>query len=203
MSLRELIHYLSSCALPGISAHKAMSFTNRNFEKPSKAIPSAVSILLFEANHSIYFPLIKRSNNSVHHKNQIALPGGRLESNETIIQCAIREMYEEIGIPAHQIFPVRTLTELYIPVSNHLVHPIITYTTTVPNFIFSNQEVDKIIICGINDLLHFTKQYSKVKLTADITINAPSFVFKDEVIWGATVLILNEFKEILMRYYST
>jgi len=66
-----------------------------------------------------------------------------------------------------------------------------------------NQEVDKIITCGINDLLHFTKQYSKVKLTADITINAPSFVFKDEVIWGATALILNEFKEILMRYYST
>ena len=202
MTFKEILNYLRQCDLPGIQSHKKMSFTNRNFEKPSNAIPSAVSILLFQKNNSIYFPLIKRSNNSIHHKNQIALPGGKLEPNENIFQCAIRETNEEIGIPTHQIFPVRNLTELYIPVSNYIVYPIITYTTIVPNFIFSNQEVDKIIICSINDLLHFTKQYSKVKLNTNVTINAPSFIFKDEIIWGATALILNEFKEILMNYYS-
>lgn len=202
MTFKEILNYLRQCDLPGIRSHKKMSFTNRNFEKPSNAIPSAVSILLFQENNSIYFPLIKRSNNSIHHKNQIALPGGKLEPNENIFQCAIRETNEEIGIPTHQIFPVRNLTELYIPVSNYIVYPIITYTTIVPNFIFSNQEVDKIIICSINDLLHFTKQYSKVKLSTNVTINAPSFIFKDEIIWGATALILNEFKEILMNYYS-
>lgn len=40
------------------------------------------------------------------YQNLWTLPGGRIEPNETIEQCAIREIAEEVGLTVHQISPV-------------------------------------------------------------------------------------------------
>lgn len=199
MRLNELILNILNIDLPGRSAHKEMSFTNRNFEAPSNAIPSAVSILLFERNNTIYFPLIKRTENSHHHKGQIALPGGRKELNESLEQCAIRETCEELGLTSDSIKIIRSLSSLYIPISNHLVYPYLCYISENPEFSFNNNEVEKIIFCKVNDLIHFKKQIVKVKITDNAIIEAPSFIYKEEVIWGATALILNEWRKILLK----
>jgi len=199
MRLNELILNVQYIDLPGRSAHKEMSFTDRNFEAPSTAIPSAVSILLFEKNNTIYFPLIKRTENSHHHKGQIALPGGRKELNESLEECAIRETCEELGLSSDSIKIIRSLSSLYIPVSNHLVYPYLCYTSENPEFSFNNNEVEKIILCNINDLIHFQKQIVKVKITDNAIIEAPAFIYQQEVIWGATALILNEMKVILSK----
>ncbi len=192
--------YLKNSELPGISAHKEMSFTNRNFDKPSNAIPSAVCLLLYENNQQVFFPLIKRTNTSLHHKGQMALPGGRLDPDESIEQGAIRECEEEIGVPKKDIVPIRRLTELYIPVSNHLVYPIVCYTPYPPTFQYNPDEVERILICSVENLLHFEKQLTKVRLKDNFTIDAPAFNFQQEIIWGATALILNEFKHLLIKY---
>ncbi|GIV26812.1 MAG: coenzyme A pyrophosphatase [Bacteroidia bacterium] len=199
MNIKQVCQYLKSAELPGISAHKEMSFTNRNFEKPSNAIPSAVCILLYENNQQIFFPLIKRTANSLHHKGQIALPGGRLDPDEDIEHCAVRECEEEIGISRNTIIPIRRLTELYIPVSNHIVYPIICYTTQTPTFHFNPDEVEKILFCSIIELIRFKKQLTKVRLVDNLNIDAPAFIYQNEIIWGATALILNEFKQILIQ----
>ncbi len=203
MYIKSLIKYLKDSKLPGIIAHKEMSFTNRNFEKPQNAIPSAVSILLFKRNSQIYFPLIKRTEKNTHHKKQIALPGGRLDLNESIDTCAIREIYEELGIDKQYIKAIKHLTELYIPVSNHLVFPVICHSEILPKFILNEHEVEKIILCDIETLLNFEKQISKVKLTDNLIIEVPSFIYQDEIIWGATALILNEFRHILKEFSAT
>ncbi len=200
MILDNFFQYLKNSELPGISAHKEMSFTNRNFDKPSNAIPSAVCILLYENNQQIFFPLIKRTSTSLHHKGQMALPGGRLDPDETIEQCTIRECEEEIGVPKNNIIPIRRLTELYIPVSNHLVYPIICYTSHSPTFQYNPDEVERILICSVENLIHFDKQLVKVRLKDNFIIDAPAFSFQQEIIWGATALILNEFKHLLMKH---
>ncbi|MCX7728385.1 MAG: CoA pyrophosphatase [Bacteroidia bacterium] len=196
------INQLSAVELPGIVAHKEMSFTNRNFDKPRDAIPSAVAIVLLEHQNHICFPLIKRHMNLKHHKGQIALPGGRLNENENIFECAIRETEEEIGLSLHQIQVIRPLTNLYIPVSNHIVFPVLCYSSEKVIPVYQSEEVEKTILCSIDELLRFEKQIKKVKITESLWIDAPAFVYKDEIIWGATALILNEFRHLLLKIFN-
>lgn len=201
MNIQELIEHLPKVELAGITAHKEMSFTDRNFESPLNAVPSAVTIILFEQNQKILFPLIKRTAKSRHHKQQIALPGGKLDKGESIEACAMREIEEEIGVNAQYIKIIRQLTKLYIPVSNHLVYPVIGYCTQAPTLKYNPDEVEKIILCETEDLLNFEKTSSRVKLTNDWFIEAPCFIYKDEIIWGATALILNEFRYLLKQIH--
>lgn len=201
MNIHNLISEIQKAGLKGITAHKEMSFIDRNFHKPPDAIPSAVSILLFEKEQQIFFPLIKRTSQSKHHKYQIALPGGKLDECESIELCAIREMEEEIGVDRQYITIIRQLTEVYIPVSNHLVYPFVCYSSVLPVLRYNHNEVEKIILCNIEEFVHLEKQYTKVKLVDNVIIEAPSFIYNNEVIWGATALILNEFKYILKQIY--
>lgn len=197
MNFEHLLKRLKNTPLAGITAHKEMSFTNRNFEKPVNAMNSAVCIILFPMENTLYFPLIKRPENLKHHKGQIALPGGKINDHETIIECAFRESEEEIGIKKENLHYIKTLTDLYIPVSNHLVYPVLSYSSETPVFSANSNEVEKIILCNIEDLINFKKQIVKVKLINELQIEAPAFIYKNEIIWGATALILNEFKYLL------
>ncbi len=201
MNTVEFLQKIRHAPLIGISAHKEMSFTNRNFDKPPNAVQSAVAILIFEHNHQLFFPLIKRPLHIKHHKGQIALPGGKLNENESIFDCAKRETEEEIAVSKQRIHILKQLTELYIPISNHLVFPILCYSEQSPALSPTTNEVDKIIWCSIQDLLQFQKQTAKVKITDELWIDAPAFIYQNEIIWGATALILNEFKLIIQSFY--
>ncbi|MEW6773336.1 MAG: CoA pyrophosphatase [Bacteroidota bacterium] len=198
MRFYYLLNHLKNISLPGIDAHKEMSFTNRNFDKPDNAIKSAVCIFLFENNNHLFFPLIKRPTHLLHHKGQIALPGGRMQLNENIIDCALRETQEELGINTSNTEYIKTLTELYIPVSNHLVYPIIVFSSDNFSPHPDANEVDKILLCSIEDVLSFEKSISKVRITDNVIIESPAFIFQTEIIWGATALILNEFRHLLL-----
>lgn len=198
-SLKNLITEIKEKPLPGKTAQMEMSFTNRNFEPSEHAVKSAVAIVLFENEKGIHFPLIKRSYAGKYHKGQIALPGGKLNNNEKIEECAARECEEEIGILKKQINPIKYLSSLYIPISNYIVYPVLYYTQDTPIMHYNTTEVEKIMICNINDLLNLKKTICKVPLKEQMMIDVPAFMFQNEIIWGATALILNEFKVLLEK----
>lgn len=62
---------------------------------------NAASVALIRDNKVL---LIQRAY--APYQNLWTLPGGRIEPNETIEQCAIREIAEEVGLTVHQISPV-------------------------------------------------------------------------------------------------
>ena len=61
---------------------------------------SAVCIPLVETpdGYSVLFEV--RSPNIMHQPGDICFPGGNMEDGETPLECALREMEEETGIPA-------------------------------------------------------------------------------------------------------
>lgn len=62
---------------------------------------NAASVALIRDNKVL---LIQRAY--APYQNLWTLPGGRIEPNETIEQCAIREIAEEVGLTVHQVSPV-------------------------------------------------------------------------------------------------
>ena len=192
--------------LPGQEIQFQMASSDRKLSPPDLTKitgykNSAVCILLYWYNNTIYFPLIVRASYEGVHSGQIALPGGKVEPSDiNLEETALRELGEETGYFSDKITIIGELTAVYIPPSNFLVHPYIVFTNEIPVFNKSEKEVSELIHFSINDLL----DDNLVKLTTITSengdkINAPYFDVQGKILWGATAMILNEFKKLLKQ----
>ena len=185
--------------LPGSASHKKMLPPNRSLKavtQDQKYLKhSSVLLLLFEDNNELFACLIKRPLHMKHHAGQIALPGGRIEEGETALETALRETHEEIGISSGKITILGSLSELYVAVSQFLIHPFVGWLNQKPEFRINHDEVEKTIIFP---LLRFNNIFEEVELeTVTGKLKVPCIHYHEEVIWGATAMILSEFYDIL------
>ena len=105
-------------------------------------------ILLIFDSESPKVVFIKRPDHPQDpHSGQISFPGGRIEENDISYQAgAIRETYEEIGIPQDHIKVIGALSKLYVFASNNLVFPFVGYLDYLPDFVKQESEVEQVIM---------------------------------------------------------
>jgi 8-oxo-dGTP pyrophosphatase MutT (NUDIX family) len=189
-------------SLPGRIAHEPMraqpvGSVLPNFEHALPPKPGSVLILLYEENGLIKFPLTKRQEYAGAHSGQISFPGGKAEPDEDVIQTALREAHEEIGVDLNFVQVLGRLSDFFVIPSNFLVVPVIAITHQK---VFSPDpyEVAKILSCNILDLVKDDAIKQKEILAAGkYAMMAPHFEIEGEVVWGATAMMLNEFRLIL------
>ncbi len=193
--------------LPGEQSQIKMSPEIRYAENISSsekgARESAVMILVFGDNDmydkDLQIVLIKRNDDGQPHSGQIAFPGGKYEDKDkNLINTAKRETYEEVGVLSEKITVLGKLTPLYIPVSNFNVCPIVAYSPENLEFTPDHSEVAYIIKVKISDLLNAKIHKKKIKRYGKEFV-IPYFDFNNEHVWGATAMILNEFRDILNK----
>jgi 8-oxo-dGTP pyrophosphatase MutT (NUDIX family) len=191
--------------LPGREHQVRMAVLARKstMEAPPTARRACVMILLFQKDGEWHVLLTERtsSDNPNHnHSGQISFPGGQLEEkDESLEACALRETFEEVGIPPNTIQIIGEMTDLYIPVSNFHVFPFLGWTSDPPQYQRQETEVKHIIETPLSILLN--SENLKFK---DIHIN-DSFVLRDvpyfdvfgKAVWGATAMMLSEMLELL------
>ena len=189
--------------LPGFNAQKSMSpsiredLMGKNKENDTTR-QSAVLLLLFPSGENINILLIKRTIYNGHHSGQVAFPGGKLEKSDlSVFDAALRETEEEVGIDSSQIKIIGKLTPLYIPISNMMVSPIVGAINTTPIIHPNDKEVEYIISVPINHLLDPANKSVKVISLHDRQITAPYYNVSNEMVWGATAMIVSEFLVIV------
>lgn len=198
--IKNLIQQLEQPLL-GKSAQMSMMVTPRlpfpkiNFDK--KGIPAAVLILLFPKNNDWYFYLTKRTDTVDHHKGQISFPGGVVENGESLENAALRETWEEIGVKENKIQLIGALSSFYIPVSGFEMFPYIGWIKEEPKIIIHEKEVDRIISVSLKTFMSDSTQKTKKDTLRGFPVNIPYFDLDNETVWGATSMILAEFKAIL------
>lgn len=194
-------------ALPGIEAQKKMAPVPRSippFAATEKnATPSAVLILLFPKNDSWSFILTERSSQVEHHQGQVSLPGGAQEDGESLQETALRETEEELGIDIENVSVLGPLTPLFIPMSGFIVHPFVGWTKSQPEIQPDPVEVIAVPIVSIDQLLAPENIKREKRKHRGIEVDIPFFDFEKAKVWGATAMILSEFREILHSVVST
>ena len=184
--------------LPGKSSHEEMMVRpKQKFLKKKNPFNAAVLILLYPLGNNWYFYLTKRTKTVEHHKGQVSLPGGMLEKGESSQRAAIRETYEELGIKPQGINIIGALTPFYIPVSGFNVFPFVGWIAKCPKLEIQSKEVSKVFTPSVSSLM--SPQNKKIKRSTMLgqKIEIPFFDLKNEMVWGATSMILSEFKSIL------
>ncbi|MFL3006950.1 MAG: NUDIX hydrolase [Candidatus Neomarinimicrobiota bacterium] len=184
--------------LPGRTSHETMMVKPRykSIEKKT-SIPAAVLILLYPIKNKWHFFLTKRTNTVEHHKGQISLPGGMLEKGESHKEAAIRETFEELGIQSEDINIIGPLTPLYIPISNFKIFPFVGWIKSNPKLNIQSKEVSKVFSPSIFSLMDPQTKKNKDSILLGQKVKIPFFNLKNEVVWGATSMIISEFKNIL------
>jgi 8-oxo-dGTP pyrophosphatase MutT (NUDIX family) len=190
--------------LPGDSAHTPMraipigDLTPR-FDHSLPPKPGGVLILLYEDDAGlIRFPLIKRQEYTGAHSGQVSLPGGKAEQGEDPIITALRECEEEIGVDRNSLVVLGRLTNFFVIPSYFIITPVVAIASSVPVFRPDPYEVNRILSFPLRDLLHDGAIKEKEIVAAGkFRLMAPHFEIDGEIVWGATAMMLNEFRTIL------
>jgi 8-oxo-dGTP pyrophosphatase MutT (NUDIX family) len=202
--IKELLQQAFTKELPGKDAHVKMApqpldlrrFTTTFSEPPKK---SGVLLLFYQDHGSVYFPLIKRPHYPGVHSGQVGFPGGKMEpSDPDILFTALREAEEEIGINASKVEVLGQLSDLYIPTSNFLVSPVIGFVPEKPSFIPEQREVARIIATEVISLFHpEVRKQTQLPVGGGMYLDTPYFAVEEEIVWGATAMILSELIQVL------
>lgn len=190
--------------LPGYEAQRRMMNINRPDSKitPPGARLSGVLILLYPDGEDMRMILIERSADGGVHSGQIALPGGKKEdTDETIIDTALREAAEEVALNAHKVEVLGRLSSLYIPVSNFEVNPVIALADEEPKLIPSEAEVARILRLPLSTLFGRKEMVHVQASGLNLTIHTIAYMMDDDkFIWGATAMILSELEALVEEW---
>lgn len=209
--IKDLKYYLQHNDLPGREAQYEMGHGARqawlnNYHVPTHAKRAATLTLLYPENNNLKIALMKRvSNPKDRHSGQVSFPGGKVEkSDRNLEHTALREAEEELGIPQSDVSILGKMTDLYIPVSNFLVHPFIGFTPNKPSFQLQQSEVQQIVEAPLSILLDKTnRKTTNLTLPNDILLKGvPYFDINDNIVWGATAMMLSEFTAIMEQIPS-
>ncbi|SFB53241.1 NUDIX hydrolase [Algoriphagus aquimarinus] len=190
--------------LPGKEAQLSMSpnpVDMRRFDPklPDNHRKGAVLILLYPYKNKAFFPLIKRPVYQGVHSGQIAFPGGKMEEEDgDEVDTALREAWEEVGILPEQVKLIGRMSDLFIPTSNFLVSPVLGYSEVVPDFVPEEKEVARIIQAAVSTLYEPSIRKQKIlEFSNNFRLDTPYFEVDQEMVWGATAMILSELLQIL------
>ena len=190
--------------LPGKAAQSKMApLIPREFTPDPNARIACVLALLYPKNSDWSIVLIERTpskNKNDRHSGQISFPGGQYEASDKMLaRAALREAEEEIGVLSKDISIIGQLSDMYIPVSNFLVHPFVGYMDYAPTFVPQPSEVRDILEVPIPKLQDpATIQVTDLKIPTGMTFkNVPYYSLHGHIVWGATAMMLSEFLEVI------
>ncbi|OBX27097.1 8-oxo-dGTP pyrophosphatase MutT (NUDIX family) [Gelidibacter algens] len=192
--------------LPGHDSQFKMSPPYRNDlileqEEAMKTAKKAGVMALFypDVAQNTKLILILRKTYRGVHSAQVGFPGGKLEADDPSLEyAALRETFEEVGVPLGTITVLKEMTKLYIPPSNFTVHPFLGITMQTPRFLKQDDEVEDLIEVTFSDFLnddHVTSQMIMTSLNKKVEV--PVFKLNGHTVWGATAMMLSEIKDLL------
>lgn len=164
------------------------------------ARPSAVLVGLFETSRGVEAILTRRSQEMTNHRGEISFPGGRLDAGETVVDAALRETHEEIGLLPSDARVVGELNGMATVVSNSHIVPIVARYASAPKFRAVNSEVDRVFSVPLLELTQKDTYSQEHWIFSDREFQINFFYLDDETIWGATARILFQVMMLAVKH---
>jgi 8-oxo-dGTP pyrophosphatase MutT (NUDIX family) len=164
---------------------------------------SAILFSIIPYNNKPYdLILIHRTDRGTRHRGEISFPGGKFESknDKTLLDTAVRETEEEIGVPKNKIELIGCLDD-FPTMTKYIITPFIAIIDKDQKLVKEEGEVRRILKVPID---FFIEKQNFREQAIDIGGNQfPVFYFnyidsesnEKYTIWGATAYMISSFIE--------
>lgn len=160
---------------------------------------TSVFLLVYYKSRTPYLlAILKADNPGYAWRNQVALPGGHIDENDTSpLDAAYRELEEEIGISKNQVEFIGSLGHFQTIQHKEIEAFVGLWDGDSETIAYDEKEIAKIIEIPVENLLktHVSKNFhGYIPNIAELL-----YPFEDVVIWGVTARIFHYFCELLLQ----
>jgi 8-oxo-dGTP pyrophosphatase MutT (NUDIX family) len=170
-------------------------------ETSSTARPAAVLVLIFpDAGGAARVVLTERLSYDGHHSGEVSFPGGKSEPGDVdAVATALREANEEIGLDpdATSLTVVGRLDDVFIPLSDFQITPVVAVTERPPLLVPNPAEVASILQPAISTFLPNADVEIVEGVIRDWPVRYGGYRIDGLHVWGATARILGQLGALL------
>lgn len=164
-----------------------------------KLQPAGVLIPVLERSGQLSVLLTQRSAELKHHAGQVSFPGGRMEdADEDVVQAALRETHEEVGIPPEAITVIGYLDPMPT-VTGYAVTPVVGMVSGDAPLRLDRTEVEYAFEVPLTYLLDERNERASEREYQGRTIPTVEFHYESERIWGATAHMVIELRKLILK----
>jgi 8-oxo-dGTP pyrophosphatase MutT (NUDIX family) len=167
----------------------------------SSARPAAVLALLFPDSSGLArIVLTERLTYDGHHSGEVSLPGGKAEPSDAgPADTAMREAAEEVRLDANAagVAIIGTLDEVFIPVSDFRITPVVALAARRPQLTPNPAEVARILEPPVTAFLPDAPVEIVERVIRDWPLRYGGYRIDGLHVWGATARILGQLGAIL------
>jgi 8-oxo-dGTP pyrophosphatase MutT (NUDIX family) len=139
----------------------------------------------------------ERRSDLSRHAGEVSVPGGRRDEGEELLETALREAEEEIGLSRERVEIAGALPPIGTFVTNYKVHPFVGLIEEGLRFEPNPAEVESVLVASLDEL---ASAYAKRRLVRrGVPIKTDTYEIGGKLIWGATARILRDLFEHLGR----
>ncbi|HTY09944.1 MAG TPA: CoA pyrophosphatase [Bacteroidota bacterium] len=175
---------------------KLAGYRRRAIEK-SPFTRSAVLMPIVQRDNGLDLLFTKRSDAVEHHKGQISFPGGAADPADTSASdTALRESFEEIGLPPSAVKIIGTVDDLQTP-SRFVVTPIVGAVEYLPPLHINRDEVAQVILIPLEKFFDESLRRSEFRERDGVKVEVFSYDVWEEPVWGATAFFVKQLVGLL------
>ena len=141
----------------------------------------------------------RRAQSLKNHRGQVSFPGGGEECNDqSIIDTALRETYEEIGLEKQHIKLIGLMPD-FVTISDYIVTPVVSLVKWPVPLKISGEEVDRVFSIPISFLKNKKNWEERIYTHPSGWYGSVIFynLYDGELLWGISAKITLEFIRII------
>ena len=175
--------------------HLLRERVRRDIDVAPPLMRAGVLIPLLLRGNGLELLFTRRTDTVLTHKGQISFPGGQQEETDVeVVETALRESYEEIGLEPSRVTVLGELDDVFTSVSGFVITPVVGLIDGPADDLRpAPDEVKSLLMVPLARLLEPDVHRAESRQFEGREYRIHFYTVGDDVIWGATGRIVYQF----------
>src|SRR5262249_4180363 len=161
-------------------------------------VAAAVLVPFLDRADEPHVLFTKRTDDLTEHRGEICFPGGAADPEDSDLKAtALRELYEELRIPAKNVDLIGRLDSFRTVVSRYVVTPYVGILNDVSDIHANRREVQEVLEIPFSHFADPKIFRMETRVVDHQTVPVYYYRWRSHVIWGLTARILKNLLDLL------